>query len=141
MLANIGVTLNKNSLGVTVLVVSLVVVWNLRSLLSHKDELNRWRRLVAQGVLFAFGVALFDMADCKTCIACFILGSFLMIASGRPAMAKRRARVHVLWVGLILLAGLTLLLGGGRAVVEEYGQGCEHERPRGYLASGASRCN
>jgi exopolysaccharide production protein ExoQ len=122
LLTNTGMTLNKNSLGVTVLVVSLVVVWNLRSLLSHKDELNRGRRLVAQGVLLAFGLALFVMADCKTCIACFILGSFLMIASGRPAMAKRRARVHALWVGLVLLAGLTLLLGGGHALIESMGR-------------------
>lgn len=121
-LANLGVALTKNALGVTVLVVSLVVVWNLRSLLRHKDEHDGGRRLVAQGVLLAFGLTLFDMADCKTCIACFILGSFLMFASGRPAMAKRPARMHTLCVGLVLVAGLTLLLGGGQALTESMGR-------------------
>lgn len=120
--ANIGVTLNKNSLGLTVLVVSLVVVWNLCSLISHKDKLNRGRRLVAQGVLLAFGLALFNIADSKTCIACFILGGFLIIASGRPGMAKRPARMHALCVGLVLLAGLTLLLGGGHGFFESMGR-------------------
>ena len=37
-LMNTGVQTNKNSLGLTVLVVSLVVVWNLRSLLTQQGR-------------------------------------------------------------------------------------------------------
>jgi len=122
--ANVGVTLNKNSLGLTVLLISLVVVSNLRSLLTltHPGAADRGRRLLAQGALLAFGVTLFGLADCKTCIACFILGTFLLIACGRPAMAQQPARVHTVCVGLIALAGLTLALGGGPGLIETMGR-------------------
>jgi len=120
--ANVGVTLNKNSLGLTVLLISLVAVWNLRSLLTHPSADDRGRRLLAQGALLAFGVTLFGLADCKTCIACFILGTFLLIACGRPAMAQQPARVHTVCVGLIALAGLTLALGGGPGLIETMGR-------------------
>ena len=122
--ANVGVTLNKNHLGLTVLIISLVVVWNLRSLLTltHPGAADRGRRLLAQGALLAFGVTLFGLADCKTCIACFIFGTFLLIACGRPAMAQQPARVHTVCVGLIALAGLTLALGGGPGLIETMGR-------------------
>jgi len=123
-LFGLAVTLNMNSLGLTVLLISLVVVSNLRSLLTltHPGAADRGRRLLAQGALLAFGVTLFGLADCKTCIACFILGTFLLIACGRPAMAQQPARVHTVCVGLIALAGLTLALGGGPGLIETMGR-------------------
>ncbi len=61
---NIGVTTNKNLLGVIVLVVSLGVVWRVISLLRDKTEPNRRRHLIAQGVLLAFCIALGDGSFC-----------------------------------------------------------------------------
>ncbi|HWO35008.1 MAG TPA: hypothetical protein VNO32_39960, partial [Candidatus Acidoferrum sp.] len=55
---NVGVTTNKNELGLIVFVISLGAVWNVRSLFIHKDEPHRGRRLVAQCTLLAFGIAL-----------------------------------------------------------------------------------
>ncbi|HEY0702012.1 MAG TPA: hypothetical protein VGD60_04525, partial [Candidatus Acidoferrales bacterium] len=45
---NVGLTSNKNSLGLIVFVISLGVLWNMLWLLRHKDEPHRGRRLVAQ---------------------------------------------------------------------------------------------
>ena len=108
---NTGVTTNKNALGLIVLVVSLVAFWNVRWLLVDKDEPNRGRRLVAQGILLAFGVALLVMAKSSTCKACFILGSLLIIASNLRAIGRRPARVHALCLTMLLVAGVILLVG------------------------------
>ena len=121
-LMNTGVHTNKNSLGLTVLVVSLVVVWNLRSLLMNKDAPDRGRRLAAQGTLLAFGLVLFWMADCSTCKACFVLGTFLMLVSGLGAIRSRPGRVHALCFSILLVAGITILLGGSGGVIAALGR-------------------
>ena len=119
---NTGVTDNKNSLGLIVLVISLVVLWNVRSLLIHKDEPNRSRRLMAQGTLLTFGLALFWMAHCSTGTACFILGSFLIIASNLRAIKKKPDRVHALCLVMLLAAAAFLLLGGQGDVANALGR-------------------
>ena len=119
---NTGVTTNKNALGLIVLVVSLVVLWNVRSLLINKNEPNRGRRLLAQGTLLAFGLWLFWLANSSTCKACFILGSFLIIASNLRAIRRRPARVHALCLIILLAAGFTLLLGGQADVAQALGR-------------------
>jgi exopolysaccharide production protein ExoQ len=120
---NTGVTTNKNSLGLIVFVISLGVLWNVRSLLMNKDEPNRARRLVAQGTLLAFGLALLAMAHSATSIACFILGSGIILATSLRAIRSRPARVHALCLGIFLAGGLAGVLGGQGAVVHSLGRG------------------
>jgi exopolysaccharide production protein ExoQ len=107
-----GVTNNKNSLGLTVLVVSLVVFWNVHSLLVHKNQPNRGRRLVAQSILLGVGLELFVLARSSTCKACFLLGSVLIAVLNLNAFKRRPARVHALCFALLLAAGVSMLLGG-----------------------------
>lgn len=118
---NTGVTTNKNSLGLIVLVVSLVVFWNVRSLFLDKTEPNRSRRLFAQGILLAFGLTLFRMADCSTCKACFVIGSLLILALNTRAIRVRPARAHILCLA-ILVAAITSLLFGQTAVASALGR-------------------
>jgi len=119
---NTGVTTNKNSLGLMVMVISLGVLWNVCALLIHKDEPFRRRRLLAQGILLAFGIALLGMAGCATCIACFILGSGLIVVTNSRAIRSRPARVHVLCLGIVLAGGVTMLFDGGAGVVHALGR-------------------
>jgi O-antigen ligase len=119
---NFGVTTNKNSLGLIVLVVSLVVLWNVRSLLIHNDEPHRGRRLLAQGTLLACGLALFWMADCSTGKTCFILGSLFIIALNLRAIRRRPVRVHVLCLATLLAAAVALLLGAQGSVANALGR-------------------
>jgi O-antigen ligase len=107
-----GVTTNKNSLGQIVLVISLVVLWNVRALLQDKKAPNRTRRLAAQASLLVVGVALLHMANSSTCVACFFLGGGLILATGLRAMKIRPARVHALCLGILLVGALIMLLGG-----------------------------
>jgi len=119
---NTGVTLNKNSLGLIVLVISLGALWNVRSLLVHKDGANRGRRLIAQATLLAFGVALLWMADCSTCKACFALGAGLILLTNLRPIRSRPARVHALCFTILLVGGGTLFLGGEAQVVHALGR-------------------
>jgi exopolysaccharide production protein ExoQ len=121
-LMNTGVTTNKNSLGLIVLVVSIVVLWNVRSLLMHKGEANRNRRLVAQGTLLAFCLALFWMADCSTAKACFALGSVLILLLNLRAIRRRPARVHALCLGILLTGGFVFLFAGQGDVANALGR-------------------
>ena len=70
---------------------SLGVLWNVRSLLIHKDEPDRGRRLVAQCTLLAFGIALLQMAHSATAVTCFIVGAGLMFATSLDFVRKRAA--------------------------------------------------
>jgi O-antigen ligase len=113
---NTGVTTNKNSLGLIVFVVSLGVLWNLRTLIPDRNAPHRTRRLVAQSTLLAFGVALLEMAHSATSVFCFVLGAGLMMAGGLRAIRTRPARVHALCLG-ILVAGVSIALSGGQSMV------------------------
>jgi exopolysaccharide production protein ExoQ len=121
--SNVGVTTNKNELGLIVFVISLGVLWNLRSLFIHKDEPHRGRRLVAQFTLLAFGVALLQMAHSATSVTCFLLGAGLMFATSLQFFRSRPGRVLALSLGVVLVGGLALLFGGGAAISQSLGRG------------------
>ena len=118
---NKGVTTDKNTLGQIVLVISLVVLWNVLTLLRDKEAPNRTRRLIAQVTLLAFGAVLLQMADSSTSFACFVLGGGIILATGLRAMKRRPARVHGLSLG-ILLTGALLMLGAQSTVTGTLGR-------------------
>jgi len=119
---NTGVTTNKNTLGLIVFVVSLGALWNMRALLTDKKARYRTRRLVAQGTLLISGIVLLQMAHCATAIACFVLGSGLMLATNLRTIGNRPGRVHALCLGIILLGGVTMLFGGESIVTSALGR-------------------
>jgi exopolysaccharide production protein ExoQ len=108
---NTGVTTNKNILGVMLLVISLGTVWRLLSLLRAKSHPHRGRHLLAQGVLLAFGIALLKMADSATSLACFVLGTALILATELPSIRRSPGRVHILVAMIVLIGGLAMLFG------------------------------
>lgn len=119
---NTGLTTNKNDLGLIVCLISLGALWNLCVLLRDKRRRHRIRRLVAQGTLVVVGIALLQMAHCATAVACFALGSGLILATGLRAIRDRPARLHALCLGAILLGGVGLLFGGESVVTSALGR-------------------
>lgn len=119
---NTGVTTNKNSLGLLVFVISLGTLWRVIALWRAKGQPDRRRHLFAQTTLLAFGVLLLQMAHSSTSIACFILGSVLILATGMRAMRSRPARVHALCLLILLTGVLTLLFGGQGDVAQALGR-------------------
>lgn len=121
-LAITGVTTDKNLLGVITMVLSLGAVWRVLALFSDGAQRNRNRRLLAQGILLAFGVDLLVVAHSATAGACFALGTGLMLATGLPVIGRRPAAVHALVLMISLAGGLTLLVGGDADVVHAMGR-------------------
>jgi exopolysaccharide production protein ExoQ len=110
--SNIGVTTNKNMLGVLAFVLALGALWQVLRVLHDRKEANRARHLLAQGSLLSFGIALLFMAHSATSGACFALGAGLMLATALPLIRRRPAAVHALVLAIVLCGGLTVLLGG-----------------------------
>lgn len=112
----VGVTTNKNMLGVMTLVVALGTLWQFLSFLRDKKQPNRQRHLLAQGALLGCGITLLFSAHSATSGACFVLGAGLMTIFGLPFVRTRPAVVHAL-VLAILLGGATTVLFAGRGEV------------------------
>jgi exopolysaccharide production protein ExoQ len=119
---NTGVTTNKNSLGVIVLVSSLGALWRVLALFSDKDHPDRRRHLIAHGILLAFGVVLLGMANSATSISCFALGAVLMLVTKMPAFKRRPGAVHALVAIMVVVGGITMLFGGQAGVVHALGR-------------------
>jgi exopolysaccharide production protein ExoQ len=119
---NTGVTTNKNTLGLIVFTISLGAAWGFLQVLSAKREPHRARRLVARGTLLALGVAVLAMAHSATSIACFILGTVLILATHLPLIRRRPGRVHALVLIILLSGGIAMLFGGTGSVVHALGR-------------------
>jgi exopolysaccharide production protein ExoQ len=114
-LAIVGVTDNKNMLGLIAFVISLGVAWDLQWLLTNRGAPNRRRRLVAEGIALVFGLYLLAVAHSSTSEACFFLGTGLMLATHLRIFRRRPSRVHLLCSAIILGGGFALLSGDAAA--------------------------
>ena len=110
---NNGVTLNKNTLGVTTFVLLLGVVWRVLALL-RSDEIppHRGRHLLAQGTLLALGISLLMTANSVTSSVCFFIGAGLIFATSLPFVRRKPAAVHMLVLLLLATSSLATLFGG-----------------------------
>jgi exopolysaccharide production protein ExoQ len=117
-----GVSDDKNMFGLIVFVISLGAFWNFRRLLMNKGEPHRSRRLVAEGTLLVFGLALLDMAHSSTSRACFALGSGLILTTHLRAIRCRPSRMHSVCLALVLAGALILVFGGQGNVAHALGR-------------------
>jgi len=117
-----GVSGNKNILGNLVFVIALGALWRVLSLVRDKEQPDRARHLLAQCAVLAFGIDLLFTAHCATASACFYLGVGLMLVTSLPFIRHRPAAVHALVLTILLVGGLTELLGGRAAITEALGR-------------------
>jgi exopolysaccharide production protein ExoQ len=119
---NLGVTTNKNILGVTTYILALGAFWQVLRLRKKAPVQNRVRQLLAQCTLLWFGVWVLSMANSATSTACFTLGCILMLMTGSPRYRRRPAAVHALVLTVVLLGGLIKITGADTAVVHALGR-------------------
>lgn len=119
---NTGVTTNKNTLGLISFFIALGVVWSFLHVLRDKGYRNRRRHLIARGTLLAFALSVLFMAHSATSIACFGLGTILILASHTPILRKRPARVHAFVFAMLLSGCLVILFGGESLVTGAFGR-------------------
>ena len=119
---NIGVTTNKNTLGVVVLVISLGSLWYLIDLIRSKEQPNRRRLLMAVGSLLVLGMMLLAQADSATSKGSFALGAALLIVTSLPALRRHPRVVHSLVVMILLAGGFATMLGGTGGIAHTMGR-------------------
>lgn len=112
LMVNTGVTTNKNTLGVVLLVICLGTLWHFITIWRDKELPDRKRHLWAQGVLLAFGLLLLKMADSATSLACFGLGGGLIVITQHRALRGRAARVNVICLCLVCAGALMFFFTG-----------------------------
>jgi exopolysaccharide production protein ExoQ len=103
---NTGVTLNKNQLGSLCLIVGLASLWRLTS--TFREPFHRTSQLIAHGIILAMVLWLLFAANSATSLACFLLGSALIIFMALPGK-RRPARLHLI-VGAVACVGLLVLV-------------------------------
>ncbi len=117
-----GVTTNKNSLGLITFVISLGAVWSYLSLLRINRSCKRSRQLVARATLVVSGIIVLQQARSATSIACFIVGSALILTTSLSFFGQHPQRIHALVLTTILLAGIAMLFGGEATVAGSLGR-------------------
>jgi exopolysaccharide production protein ExoQ len=95
-----GVTTQKNSLGEIVLLLTIIVVWDALEMMREGTQIH-WKRMPWDRVLLVlFGVWLLRESDSKTAMLCVMVGSFLIVRSGK--LMSRTANRLALFSGLSL---------------------------------------
>jgi len=117
-----GVTTNKNMLGLIVFVLSLGVVWNVRWLFMNRNDKKLKRRLIAEGVLLLFGLILLRLAGSSTSLACFLLGSTLILLTHTRFVRKRPVRIHFICLSMVVMGFVAFFLGGAGDVAGALGR-------------------
>ena len=103
-------------------VISLGAVWSCLNLLRANRSGERSRQLVARVTLISFGVAVLQQAHSSTSIACFMLGTVLILVTNLSFFKRRPQRVYALTLTLMLLGGIGMLLGGEATVAGAFGK-------------------
>src|SRR5690242_1381505 len=103
---NIGVTTNKNMLGVICLVAGLGCVWLFIKALHERRRRNR--QLLALGAALVTIAWVFILADSMTPLFCFLMGSMLIIMVNLPG-TRKPSNVHIAVAAMMFAAALVFV--------------------------------
>lgn len=121
--SNLGVTTNKNILGVVTFILLLGALWRIIGLLRSDEMPSHPRRhLLAQGAILLLGIYLLIFANSDTSTVAFVLGAGLLLATSLRFMRRNAGAVHVLVVSLLVAAGFAMLFGGLAGIAHALGR-------------------
>ena len=106
----VGVTMNKNSLGVICLCFGLGALWRFMIDYQNKEVPGRTRHLISQGGLLVMVFWLFWISNSMTSMSCFLMASILLIAANSRAVIRRPAMVHLLAASMLAVSSMVVFL-------------------------------
>lgn len=118
----VGVTTNKNTLGLTVLLCGLGAVWRLLEEFRVGEKKDRRRHLIAQGVLLGMTLWLLKIAHSATSVVCFILGSALLVICCFLVKGRKLTLVHLSTLAAVTFPIFALFFNAGGEAVEALGR-------------------
>jgi exopolysaccharide production protein ExoQ len=118
----VGVTNDKNMLGIVCLILGLGAVWRLIQLFQEKRRSRNYRAVIAQGTLFLMVAWLFKQAHSATSVSCFLMATALMVFTTFPLLGRRKGIVHMVVIGFITVACSALFLQLGSGLLNTMGR-------------------
>jgi exopolysaccharide production protein ExoQ len=118
----VGVTTNKNTLGLTVLLFGLGAVWRFFDELRSKNKEDRRRHLIAQGALLAMTLWLLVKAHSATSLACFFLAGILLAVTCWLRIGRKLAVVHLSVLTAVAVPLFALFVDAGGGAIEALGR-------------------
>jgi exopolysaccharide production protein ExoQ len=106
----IGVTMQKNSLGVICMLYGLGFLWLLRTVYLDRADPNRTPRLAAYSAVLLMIVWLLAECNSTTSIAGLIMAGGVMVVSTRPSLVRKPAVVHLLVLAVLAVALFPIFL-------------------------------
>jgi exopolysaccharide production protein ExoQ len=117
-----GVTVGKNMLGVTCLVLGLSSLWRILCANRESQGRERTRHAVAHTAVLVMVVWLLWMANSITAITCFVVAGTLMIVSCSRTFTKKHFFIHLMVVGIVLSCSYLLFVGDSASVFSTLGR-------------------
>jgi exopolysaccharide production protein ExoQ len=118
----IGVSTDKNGLGVLTLVFGLGALWNFVEALREENPSVRLQRAAAHGSLTVMALWLFHMANSSTSLGCFLLGGAVLVTLS-VVRIERPAAVHALVASAVVFGVIGyLFLDFGTYAIQALGR-------------------
>ena len=106
----IGVTTQKNSLGVTCMVCGLASLWSFLCAYQGRSVRYRHRSMVAHGLTFATAVWLLKICDSITSVSCLAIAACVLWLAAKSWVARKPRNVHMLVASGVVLAVFALFM-------------------------------
>ena len=100
----IGVTTQKNELGLTCLICGLGTLWSLIRAYEDRTLPHRVRHLIAHGVILATALWLLKKCDSMTSLSCLLIAGGVMLLMGQPWVRRQTSHVNTVVWGAVAVA-------------------------------------
>lgn len=118
-----GVTTQKNSLGETIFVFSLFVVWDLVLLLGGEKRPGRTAQVWIRIGILVMGLWLLEMCDSQTSFLCLLIGAGIYWGCGRLLkMAHGKRWLMTILIGMIVTIALDKTLNLSDTIIRALGR-------------------
>lgn len=117
-----GVATSKNGLGEICVLFGLGSVWFFWRALRDSKSTRRTGRLIAHGVFLVMVLWLFTISSMITALACFLMGSALIVATSIRSVARKSAIVHMMVAGMVSLSVFALFFESGGSLLTDLGR-------------------
>lgn len=117
-----GVTTNKNELGMVCMIFGLAAVARLFDIWCGREGKKKTRLLLAHGVIVAMAAWLIHVANSATSLACFGLGTCILVATHLRPVLRRPSLLHLIVWSLLFVSFSALFLGVGSGLVQDLGR-------------------
>ncbi len=118
-----GVTIQKNSLGETAFVFSLIILWDLWEILKEGNRPGRTQQVVIRAGMLAAGLWLLVTSDSRTSLLCLLLGVLIFWGAGHlTRLPNGKLILASVLAGVLGLVALDRTLGFSDAAISAMGR-------------------